>query len=264
MSEYLNFNDISQQIPIKKVLDWLNIPYTEKKGELKGKIGEDGFIANIQKNSFFCPKNDNIKGGIINFVSQVMNLSLRDAASALKVQFLREQTLPKREIPDLELHYCKYLETCGIKEETAKKYEVGFVKQKSVINGRIAFKIYDHEGNHIGYVGFNETKKDWFFPKNFKRPLYNYHLYKSQKGIFLTSNPFITLYLRQLGLNSCSLLGKSMTDQQEEVLKTFGNITLIHSELENIINRLYPYTFIKAPKIVKSLKDYSVEEIVCF
>ena len=262
MPQYLDFNQISKDITFTQVLNWLCIPFTEKKGELRGKIGEDAFIANITKNTFFCPKNQTIKGGIINFTSQSLNLSLRDAALSLKTHFLEEA--PPKELPNLELHYCKFLEDFGINYDTAVKYEVGLVKQKSIISGRIAFKVYDEVGKHIGYVGYHPEKKDWFFPKNFKRPLYNYYLCRGNKGIFLTFNPFISIYLQQLNLNSCSLLGISMSEPQEELLRNFGNITLIHNEPENIVNRLCRFTYVKAPKLTKSLKDYSAEEIVCF
>lgn len=260
MAEFLDFKQISQQITFRQVLNWLSIPYTEKKGELKGKLGEDSFIANIEKNFFFCPKNDITKGGVINFVSHCLNLSLRDAALALKVQFLPESTQPKRELPNLELHYCKYLEKLGITEDTAREHEVGLVKQKSIINGKIAFKIYDHQGLHTGYVGFNPDKQDWFFPKGFKRPLYRFYVYKDVKHIFLTTDPFSALLLAQQGKPCCSLLGKSMTDDQEEVLRLFSVITLLHPEPENIVNRLCHFTFIKAPKYSSLIN--SVEEIV--
>lgn len=260
MAQFLNFSEISQQIPFKQVLNWLCVPYAEKKSELRGKLGDLSFIANIDKNTFFCPKGD-LKGGIINFTSHCLKLSLRDAALALSTQFLNKPKEPKREIPNLELHYCKPLENHGISKETAEKYEVGLVKQKSIVSGRICFKIYDQTDSHIGYIGYHEEKKDWFFPKNFKRPLYNLNHFPKANDIILTVNPFHALNLCQRGYNACSLLGKSMTESQFDALKNppIEKIILIHPEPDNIILRLAPLYFVKTCELETLLERNSVE-----
>jgi len=59
----------------------------------------------------------------------------------IKRQFLNEPTPPKREIPELELHYTEFLRQHSIGEELAKEYEVGLVKQRSIMSGKIAFRI---------------------------------------------------------------------------------------------------------------------------
>ena len=266
MSEkYLDFNEISQQINFIDVLNELNIAYTKKRGELRGETDKFKFIVNLDKNLFFSPNNSDIKGSVINFLAEHRSIDLRDAAKKLHEIFLEQPKQPKREIPELELHYTNELADLGISEELARKYEIGLVKQKSIMNGRIAFKIYDENSSHIGYVGWSPQKQDWFFPKNFKRPLYNVHNCLEYEEIIITVNPFDCLYLISLGYENCtSLLGKSMTDRQAEVIQRFPNIFLFHSEPENIVNRLCKYSYIKAPEIVKSLKDYSEEEIVQF
>lgn len=45
MTEFLDFNEISQRIPFANVLDYLNIPYTTKGKELRG----EGFIVDTGK-----------------------------------------------------------------------------------------------------------------------------------------------------------------------------------------------------------------------
>ncbi|MFC1574035.1 hypothetical protein ACFL30_02510 [Candidatus Latescibacterota bacterium] len=63
MAEFLDFKEISQQIPFADVLDYFNIPYTSKGKELKG----EGFIVDTVKNLYFNPKGDD-KGSVINFI----------------------------------------------------------------------------------------------------------------------------------------------------------------------------------------------------
>ncbi len=259
--EFLNFNEISKAISFEEVLNWLNIPFQHKNGELRG----DGFIISIEKNLFFCPENDDIKGSVINFVAHFKQIELREAASLLKTQFLSKKkvTKPKRDIPNLTLEWHSYIEERGINLDIAKEYEIGLVKQRSVVAGRIAFKIYDHEGKHTGYIGYKVEDGSWFFPKGFKRPLYNVFRLKDTKSAILTVDPFDALRIASLGLRQVvSLLANSMTAEQEEQLKKFKYILLFHKEPENIVNRLYATSFIKAPVLFKPLKELSKEELM--
>ena len=102
-TEFLNFAEISKAIPFSDVLNWLNIGYSQKNGELRG----DGFIINIDKNLFFVPDNDALKGSVINFVAHYKKIELREAASLLKQQFLSKtkEKKPKREMPNLTLEW---------------------------------------------------------------------------------------------------------------------------------------------------------------
>jgi hypothetical protein len=240
MSEFLNFQDISQKIQFKDVLDWLNIPYTAtQNGELKG----EGFIITISKNLYFNPTGED-KGSVINFLVKQKGLDVRSAAQELKKNFLTEAKEPKRELPNLELHYCKFLEEKGISQEMAKEYEIGLVKQHSIIAGKIAFKTYDENGNHSGYVAYNFQKDEWFFPKGFKRTLYNAHRI-TDKEVVLTISIWETLEYLKKGIPSVSLIGKTMTDKQAEQLAKFINILVIHPEPDNILVRLSRNSFVK-------------------
>lgn len=259
--EYLNFAEICQAVPFKDLLDALNIPYTEKNGELHA---EGGFIVNIAKNLFFVPKNDDLKGSPINFLSHYKNIGLREAAIELKKQFLSKtkEAKPKRDMPNLTLEWDDYLQERGITPELAKEYEIGLVKQRSVMAGRIAFKMYNHEGKHTGYIGYRIEDGNWFFPKGFKRPLYTSHRLQNNKDVIVTVEPFDVIRLVSLGFTQvASLLANSMTSEQEEQLKKFKYILLFHKEPENIIKRLYNTSFIKAPVLSKPLKEMSDMEL---
>ena len=240
MSEFINFAEVSQKIPFKDLLDWLNIPYTTtQNGELKG----EGFIITTSKNLYFNPNGED-KGSVINFLAKQKGLDVRSAAQELKKNFLTEAKEPKRELPNLELHYCKFLEEKGISQEMAKEYEIGLVKQHSIIAGKIAFKTYDENGNHSGYVAYNFQKDEWFFPKGFKRTLYNAHRI-IDKEVVLTISIWETLEYLKKGIPSVSLIGKTMTDKQAEQLAKFINILVIHPEPDNILVRLSRNSFVK-------------------
>lgn len=124
---------------VSRCTELVNISYQKTDKELKG----DYFIVNIEKNLFFAPKNDDLKGSIIKFVANHNGVELREAAKLLKDQFLLEtEHKPiSREIPILEVEFHNYLSERNISREVAEKYEVGYVKQRSIMAGRIAFKV---------------------------------------------------------------------------------------------------------------------------
>lgn len=259
--EFLNFAEISKLILFSDVLNWLNIPYQKMDKEMRG----DGFIISLEKNLFFSIKDESNKGSVINFVAHHKQIDLREAASQLKNQFLsnKKETKPIREIPNLTLDYHEYLTERGINPEVARQYEVGFVKQRSIITGRIAFKIYDHSENHYGYIGYKPSDSSWFYPKGFKRPLYNAFRVKDTKSAIVTVDPFDALKIISQGITQVvSLLAKSMTADQEDQLKKYKYILLLHSEPENIVQRISNASFIKAPVLNKSLKDFSDQELM--
>jgi DNA primase len=260
-SEFLNFNEISKAISFEDVLNWLNIPFQRKDKELRG----EGFIINIDKNLFFCPDNDEQKGSVINFVAHYKKVDLRESAMLLKAEFLSKKTeaKPKRDIPNLTLEWHPYIQERGISEEVFKEYELGYVKQRSIVAGRIALKVYDHEGKHIGYIGYRESDGNWYFPKGFKRPLYNAFKVKDTKSVIVTVDPFDALKIASLGFKQVvSLLANSMTTEQEEQLKKFRYILLFHPKPENIVYRLYPTSFIHALVLSKPIKEISEQELV--
>lgn len=262
-SEYLNFNEISKAVLFAEVLNWLNVPFQQTAKELKG----DGFIVSLEKNLFFCPDNEELKGSIINFVSHYKKIQLREAALLIKHQFLskNKEVKPKRDIPNLALEWHPYIEERGISEKVFKEYEIGFVKQRSVVAGQIAIKIYDHSGKRIGYVGYKEAEGKWFFPKGFKRPLYNVYRLKDTKSVIVTTDPFDALKIASVGFQQVtSLLANSMTSEQEEQLKKFKYILLLHQEPENIVSRLYKTSFIKAPAILKPISEMLESELIQF
>jgi DNA primase len=259
--EFLNFKEISETVSFEDVLNWLNLPFERKGGELRG----DGFIINVGKNLFFSPDNNESKGSVINFVAHNKQIDLRDAASLLKEQFLtkKKETKPKRDIPNLTLEWDEYIQERGITPEISKEYKIGIVKQRSVVAGRIAFKIYDNNAKHIGYIGYRKEDGNWFFPKGFKRPLYNVHKVKDTKSVIVTTDPFDALRIISLGFKqTVSLLAKSMTSEQEQELKKYRYILLFHNEPANIVNRLFESSFINAPVLSKTLKELSDQNIL--
>ncbi|MGV8018296.1 MAG: hypothetical protein AB2L26_08990 [Ignavibacteria bacterium] len=261
-NEYLNFKEISDKVLFADLFNHLNILYSIKNGEIKTK---DGIVVNIKKNLYFNTKDNSQKGSVINFLANYRGTDLRNAAKELKDIFLNDNQLNQRELPVLELHYHDILRRNSISEKVALEYEVGFVKQRSIMAGKLAFKIYDRQGLPIGYIGYNEKDNSWLFPKGFKRPLYNAHRLRNNDLLVLTSDPFVAIKIVSFGITQvASLLANSMTTDQEEEIRTFKNILLLHNEPQCIVERLRYHCFIKAPCITSSFKDITKENLEQF
>jgi hypothetical protein len=218
MGELINFNEICQRVNFSEVLEWLSIPYESKGDEIKGEC----FVANEKDGIwyYFNPHDRSQKGSVINFVSNAQGIGLREAGKRLKDHFLKEkkEEQPKRPIPTLELTYHPFLEDYA-SAQVCQFLNVGYCKQKSIMAGRICFKVGEH------YIGYSPEKKDWFFPKGFKRDtLWNIDNCDSDV-ILLVKDPLIALKLIAKGYDStASIMGTSPTGEQ---LKSLLNFELI-------------------------------------
>jgi len=261
-NEYLNFKEISEKVKFIDLFNHLNLCYSQKNDELRT---NDGIVVNIKKNLYFHTKDKTQKGSVINFLAAHKGIDLRSAAKELKDTFLSIEQEDKKQIPELELHYTDYLKQYSIGPELAKEYEVGLVKQRSIMSGKIAFRIRDINSIPIGYVGFNTKDGSWFFPKGFKRSLYNIHRVKESKEVILVINAFDALKLIEFGYSSVvALLGKTINEEQIEQLNQINNIKnilIIHPEPENIIIRLSKIKFIKLYPI-SDISVFSKEEFI--
>jgi len=264
-TEYLNFAEISKKVTFKALFDYLNISYSQKNDEIKT---ADGIIVNIHKNLYFNTKDEYQKGSVINFLANFKETDLRTAAKELKDAFLSETAKPKREIPELELHYSDFLNQLSISKKLANEYEIGLVKQRSIMSGKIAFRIRDIHSNPIGYIGYNEKDNSWFYPKGFTRPLYNSHRNLESSVIFLVVNPFDSIKIISFGYPSViALLGKSLNEEQYQTLLQLDKlekIFLLHDEPDNLIIRLSKIKYVKCcslSNICKLSKEEFIENL---
>ena len=246
--EFLDFKAISNAVPFKKMLDHFNIAYEEVEGQLKGET----FIVSKEKNLYFNPKGED-KGSIINFLARHLDIGLREAAKEIKNHFLvKKEEVEEKKIPEYKLEYDHpFLKEKGITPELAEEFEMGYYSQRGIMAGKIAIKIRDKEGNKVGYVGRNIKENGngkYFFFKGYKSEhIYNLYTVKD-KSCILTVSPFHVVNLKAQGhKNAVALVNHSMTESQEELLKQFDKILLLHPKPDNILKRLSRFAFVKAP-----------------
>jgi len=246
MGEYLDFRLISEKITFKELFDHMHIGYKEKEKELWSRDG----IVNIEKNLYINPSNQTQKGSVINFYANHHEISLREAASYLNKIFITKEY---EKIPEYQLLYHKFLVEQGINEAEAREWELGYVKD-GMLRGKIAIKIRDEAGNTAGWIGRSvdkDAKSQYFFPKNLKVGNHVYNLHRVKIGmVILTVSPFDVIHLSQMGYNNViGLITCQMTEAQENLLKRYTQIFILHPEPECLVKRLSQFAFVKAPAI---------------
>lgn len=242
---YMDFNHISEAVRFRDLFDRFGVVYYDQGSELRGNFN-DGveFIVNKEKNLFFCPKDREAKGSVINFLSCHMECSLLEAARAIHKVFLKPVTPLEREIPKLNLHYCKGLADMGITEDTCRHFGIGLVREKSVMAGKLVCEVRDIEGNKTGYIGWTKDA-GWYFPKGHK----NIHVYNADKAknenVLLVADAFEVAKKHQEGIEAISLLSSNMTEEQEDIIaKQYHFVTVDLPNYANIVVRLAMHVFV--------------------
>jgi len=250
--EFLDFQAIAKAVSFKDVLDKLEIPYTEIRGELKGQ----GFIVTLKTNRYTNPTGNDF-GNVINFVMRHFDMNARDAASWLKKNFLSKQE-EQPELPNYKLKYCDWLKDFGIPEHIAYELEIGqVVDHKGPAQGNIAIAIRDITGKKVGYAFYNPKKDKFFYFKAYKHD----HIYNLDKCVpgckiaFLFENPLNTAKHSNIP-NCIGLTSGNLTIAQINALTTLEALILIHQDdarIQYLTNKLSPYLFVKALKDIKEL-----------
>lgn len=235
---YLDFKEISKT-SFKSVLDWQQVTYREENGKLIG----DGFVIDIEKNLYLNPKGSD-KGSIINYIANLHGLTVRDAAALIKKEVIDPKPKEEGKIPELELIYPDLFKEQGIPEQLVKELECGYCKQKSIMAGRICFKILD-EGVKVGYVGYKPSDQSWFFPKGFKRDfIYNLNRVNGETAIVVPS-PLDVIYITAKGKpNAISLMANYPTEAQIKLLAPYQKLILVGMD-KNTPSKLLSTHFVK-------------------
>ena len=127
----------------------------------------------------------------------------------------------------------------GISVETARDFGVGFFPGKGSMAGRIVFPLYEQLRSNgdgtsqvqlVGYAGRTtlEVTADnpkWKLPPGLvKSFLYNLERCDPAKLLVLTEGFWAPLYFHERGAQCASLMGKSLTEQQERTITPFHDI----------------------------------------
>jgi len=232
----IDFNEVCQNVPFHVLLTKLNIPFTRAGNTLK----TDEIIVTEQKAEKEAYKFDLFKwkdqkggGSILDYAMVKLNLKTKTKTAEYLKSFVLGENVQKEAIPNLKMGYCDFLKDIGISEKTASEYEVGLVNGKSVMAGRVCFKLYDHTQKHRGYIGYDHSEKKkikWFVPNGTKTSdlLYNYNRRNGNDYCLLTGNPLEAIYLIEIGFPyTVGMITATLTPEQLELMKVFKRVIII-------------------------------------
>lgn len=222
---YLDFKEISK-VPFDKVLNHLGIVTEDGEKGSKGMLKGTQFIVTESKNLFLCPYEKDWKGSIINFWSIHHDCDLKTAAQQIVKEFMTAPKAPKRAIPNLKLEYCAFLRTNQVKPETSDLLEAGLCSQKSIMAGKVCFKMYTADGAEcVGYIGYDPKTGNPIVPNQYKHDyLFNLHRVTTDWAI-VAKSPLAACQLHTAGYtNVLGLTRESLTDEQVTLLSTFKRL----------------------------------------
>jgi DNA primase len=208
------------------------------------------------KNIFNCFGNCKSGGNVLDFVSKMENVSVREAALLLKNRYALEEgektnttgrgdrkkhdTEPiskSREVKPVNPPLNFELKTLipshpfftehNISPSTVEYFGLGYCS-RGILKDRIAIPIHNAQGQLIAYCGRavdDEQKKDggkYKLPKNFVKSavLYNLNRQRENEDSFILVESFLSVFhLHQAGLgNALALMGSSLSEIQEALI----------------------------------------------
>lgn len=130
-----------------------------------------------------------------------------------------------------------FLRHKGISPQTARSFDVGAFHGHGMLTGCIAVRLFDPQGQPLGYAGRRLLSEQvavhgkWKLPYGLPRNtlLYGYHRATClrQRGVVLIECPWGALRLHQLGIPAVALLGIHMSPRQQALLSEVPRIVLL-------------------------------------
>lgn len=130
-----------------------------------------------------------------------------------------------------------FLRRKRIREQIAKRFQVGQFHGKGMLEGCLAVRLFDPHAKPIGYAGrrLDQEQADlhgkWKFPPRLPKEtlLYGYHQAEalSGSGAVLVECPWGVLRLQQLHIPAIALLGTHMSAHQKDLLSQLPSIVIL-------------------------------------
>jgi DNA primase len=220
------------------------------------------FSVNSKKNIFNCFGNCKSGGNVLDFVSKMEGISIREAGLFLQGRFLSTpikqssqkpiatgkakkadtgpSTNPKEEkrinpplsfkLKSLKTDHPFFTER-KISPDTVKYFGLGLCT-RGILKGRIAIPIHNESAELVAYCGRAVTDEQikksgkYKLPKSFVKStvVFNLNRQTRNEGTYILVESFLSVFhLHQAGLpNVLALMGSSLSNEQEELIITYS------------------------------------------
>jgi DNA primase len=270
---------------------------TAKGRELTGRCPfhhdrKPSFRINLEKRAFHC-FGCGAKGNVLEFVAEMEKLPLCDAALKIKEWFginreekpstptivapISEPTRPANRpltfsLKGIDFNH-SYLAARGISQTIAESFGVGFFPGKGSMQNRVVIPIHDSSGELVAYAGraIDDAEPRYRLPAGFQKSLvlFNLHRQKGTERLIVVEGFFDSMKVVQAGFpNVVALMGTTLSEAQEGLLKTFREIVLMldgdeagqHASSE-IATRLMQSHFVRVVPLNGQPDEMSSQEI---
>ena len=122
-----------------------------------------------------------------------------------------------------------YLAGRGVVPEVARHFGIGYC-DRGVMRNRIAIPIHDADGNLVAYAGRWAADEipygvpRYLLPRNFRKRqvLYNLHRVRNTSVVWLVESYWSVFRLSTLGVAAIALMGRELSEEQLELLRSAG------------------------------------------
>lgn len=263
-SKWVDYQQIKAQISIKQVLDKYGILEGMKKSgqnlvgccPIHGGSNSRQFSVNPEKNIFNCFGNCKSGGNVLDFVSRMEKVSLREAGLLLQEWFAAgdskeakksaigakkkpAQAKENKEKADtvnpplsFRLKTLKashpFFKERNIKKETIKHFGLGFCA-KGMMKNRIAIPVHNELNELIAYCGRATTETQSCEEGKYKLPpkfskshvVFNLNRQDNQSTLILVESFLSVFALFQAGIkNAAALMGSVLSPEQEKLISS--------------------------------------------
>ena len=254
MTQWINFPVLKGQVSFSTVLSHYRIDHlpSAAKATVLCPFHDDtdpSLSVNFEDKLFHCFSCD-VGGDILTFVAKMEQVSLPEAArimsdlcgiplssenvdteSTVKPtddQGVRMGNKPLSFSLDLDPTH-PYLTGRGLLPEAITYFELGFCA-RGLMNGRIGIPIHDEAGDLVAYAGrwvgdvVPDGVSKYLLPSGFKKNevLFNLHRVASADHVVVVEGYWSVFRLHALGFAAVALMGRTLSEAQEELLVCSG------------------------------------------
>jgi len=178
-----------------------------------------------------------------------------------------------------------YLKSRGVTEEMARTFGIGFFSGRGTMKDRIVFEIRNEKGELVAYAGrvIDDSEPRYKFPPGFHKSLELYNLHRviadlgestKRRRVVIVEGFFGCLSVCAAGFPCVALMGNSMSEAQEALIKSYFNVACILLDGDNAgrqssadcLVRLGRHMFVYAPELPEGKQPDSLshEELCGF
>ena len=234
------------------------------------------FVVTLSKNLWHCFTRCRVGGDVIDLVRRLDGSGYH--STAVYLASLAE-TVPAttRGVADaipfrpftarLELDpAATFLAEKGISEDTGRAFEAGLYRGSGFLEGCVAVRLHDPEGQPLGYAG-RALEPDRARPGKWRLPprlpkrsiVFNFHRVRDglERALVIVEDPWSVMRLAQIGAPAVALLGTALSSEQAALLASVRRILLMldGDEAGRIASRELRPRFTRAQVAVAELPE---------